>query len=242
MARKKKKWLMVALILLAAAAACFGWRYSRGQTGLAYTSDARDGQIRVACVGDSITYGYGTDNWPYSSYPCQLQALLGDGYHVNNYGVGNQTVQNGMISSYRSRRAYGDSLTYEADIVVFMMGTNDSKPVHWTDGATFRSELETFLDSYSGARIILCTPATLHYPDGKTEGAANFHLYPAVVDEIAQITRQVAAQRGYPLVDVHELTAEHPEWYAGDRVHPNNQGAAAIAGAVYQAVVALDGP
>src|SRR5690242_3130681 len=33
--------------------------------------------IRVACVGDSITYGYGIKDREYESYPAQLAELLG---------------------------------------------------------------------------------------------------------------------------------------------------------------------
>ena len=45
--------------------------------------------IRVACVGDSITAGAGAEGKP---YPKQLQALLGDKWLVNNYGVGGRTL------------------------------------------------------------------------------------------------------------------------------------------------------
>ena len=54
-------------------------------------------------------------------------------------------------------------------------------------------------------------------------------IQPLIVDEIAQITRESAAERGYTLVDIHALTAQHPEWFAKDGVHPNNEGAATIA-------------
>ena len=49
------------------------------------------------------------------------------------------------------------------------------------------------------------------------------------MDEIAEVIRTVATERGYTLVDIHALTAEHPEWFAKDGVHPSNEGAAAIA-------------
>ena len=51
--------------------------------------------------------------------------------------------------------------------------------------------------------------------------------------EIAQITRDVAAERGYTLIDIHAFTAAHPEWFAKDGVHPSNEGAAAMAQEVY---------
>ena len=57
----------------------------------------------------------------------------------------------------------------------------------------------------------------------------NQHIQPLIVDEIAQIIHQVAEERGYTLLDIHALTAKHPEWFAKDGVHPSNEGATAIA-------------
>ena len=37
---------------------------------------------KVACVGNSVTYGYGHKNPAETSYPTQLQQLLGDDYEV----------------------------------------------------------------------------------------------------------------------------------------------------------------
>ena len=54
-------------------------------------------------------------------------------------------------------------------------------------------------------------------------------IQPLIVDEIAEIIRTIASERGYTLIDIHALTAEYPEWFAKDGVHPSNEGAAAIA-------------
>ena len=37
-------------------------------------------RIKVACVGNSVTYGYGLENRETESYPSRLQALLGEEY------------------------------------------------------------------------------------------------------------------------------------------------------------------
>ena len=42
--------------------------------------------IKVACVGDSVTYGHGISNWPKNNHPFILGSILGDEYTVNNYG------------------------------------------------------------------------------------------------------------------------------------------------------------
>ena len=43
--------------------------------------------VKVACVGNSITYGSGVDNRERDSYPAVLGQLLGKGYEVRNFGV-----------------------------------------------------------------------------------------------------------------------------------------------------------
>lgn len=227
---------IVLLVLLVIIAAGFAYLYFNGLSGMSNTTEAKDGQIKVACVGDSITYGHGIKNWPKNNYPTLLQGLLGDKYHVNSYGVSGRAVQPNSDQPYTALPHYQESLAYEADLVVFMMGTNDSKPENWHGADAFKTELLTLLDSYGDAEIILCTPATAFFLDGKTEGPAEYDIQPLVVEEIAQIVRDVAAERGFTLVDIHELTASHPEWFAKDGVHPNNDGAAEIAQAVYGAI------
>ena len=117
-----------------------------------------------------------------------------------------------------------------------MMGSNDSKPENWKGADAFKTDLLSLLDTYGDTEIILCTLPSAFFLEGQTEGVTNHDIQPLIVDEIAQIIRDAAAERGYTLVDIHALTAEHPEWFAMDGVHPSNEGAAAIAQAVYEAI------
>lgn len=221
---------MVILLVFVLLIVCgFGYLYFNGMSGMRNTTEAAEGQIKIACVGDSITYGHGISNWPKNNYPTVLQNLLGDAYHVNNYGVSSYAVQDTSDRPYMTLKHYQESLSYDADVVVFMMGSNDSKPENWIGAESFQEDLLTLLDSYGDAEILLCTPASAFFLDGQTEGMTSHDIQPLVVEQIAQITRQVAQERGYTLIDIHALTAEHPEWFSKDGVHPNNDGAAAIA-------------
>lgn len=228
-----KVLLIILLILIVIAAGGFAYLYFNGMSGMSNTTDAEDGQIKVACVGDSTTYGHGISCWPKNNYPTVLQNLLGDNYHVNNYGVSSFAVQEDADRSYRTLPHYQESLAYDADYVVFMMGSNDSKPENWKGADAFREDLLSLLDTYGDAEIILCTLPSAFFLEGQTEGVTNHDIQPLIVDEIAQITREVAAERGYTLIDIHALTAQHPEWFEKDGVHPSNEGAAAMAQEVY---------
>lgn len=54
--------------------------------------------IRVACVGDSITYGAKIEDNFLNSYPAQLQLFLGSDYLVGNFGASGYTLQKAEIS------------------------------------------------------------------------------------------------------------------------------------------------
>ena len=48
--------------------------------------------IRVACVGNSITFGAGIANRDRDSYPSVLGQMLGRGYEVRNFGFSARTM------------------------------------------------------------------------------------------------------------------------------------------------------
>ena len=203
-------------------------------------TEPKPGQIKVACVGDSITYGHGIYNWPAENYPNVLSRLLGDKYHVQSFGVCGRCVQDDSDQPYRKEEHYRRSLAYNADILVFMMGTNDSKPENWQGEAAFRRAAEELLGDYCKdgkyPNVYLCTPATAFFAEGFAESITKFDVQPGIVDVVAKIIEEIAAEKGYPLIDIHAVTASHPEWFKADSVHPDNDGAAAIAAAVCQAI------
>ena len=42
--------------------------------------------VKVACVGDSVTYGARIEDRENDAYPAQLQRMLGPDYEVCNFG------------------------------------------------------------------------------------------------------------------------------------------------------------
>ncbi|MEO7101377.1 MAG: GDSL-type esterase/lipase family protein, partial [Luteolibacter sp.] len=88
-------------------------------------------QVKVACVGDSITAGYALANPGTQSYPAQLQLLLGSGYTVGNFGLSGATLLKQSDFTYWNSSQYSASRTYNPNIVVIMLGTNDTKSWNW---------------------------------------------------------------------------------------------------------------
>lgn len=205
-----------------------------GATNIRYNSRPRTEQTKVACVGDSTTYGTAMPNNFHNSYPAQLQRLLGDGYHVANFGVHGKTVQDTNDDSYRRTKQYAKSLAYDPDIVVLMLGANDTKPQNWTTFEEFKESyrdlVETYMDEDGRRLIKICTPASV-FP--MNDGDYSYHIDPDRLEKISEFVIHFADENELELIDIYNITAGHPEWYEHDRAHPNKYGARAIASSVF---------
>ena len=210
--------------------------YGFGFSGMKDYRKPKENQIRVACVGDSITYGHGVSNWHWNNYPSRLQRLLGNDYCVNNYGVSGYCAQYDSSRPYVSIDAYQDSLNFNPDILVFMLGSNDAKPYNWDGVEEFAKDYDKLLKSYleknKDLEVYVCTPATAFDNDPSTP-ESSFDIQPAVVEEIADFVRDYASTNGYNLIDINNLTEGREDLFLSDLIHPNSKGAKEIAKEVY---------
>ena len=99
-------------------------------------------KLKVACVGDSITYGSCIEDRENYSYPAQLQNLLGQEYDVRNFGVSGTTLLHKGNYPYISTEEYRKSLEFNPDIVLIKLGTNDSKPQNRVHLAEYKQQYE----------------------------------------------------------------------------------------------------
>ena len=97
-------------------------------------------------------------------------------------------------------------------------------------------EYEEMINSYKennpDVRIIICTPAVAFFKNGKTEGTTNFKIQPKVLEEIKRRILTFAVLEKYECIDIYDLTYGHKDFFQKDNVHPNADGAKAIAEAV----------
>jgi MYXO-CTERM domain-containing protein len=189
--------------------------------------------IKVACVGDSITQNSGWSD--------KLGAKLGAGYTSTNYGVSGTTLLKQGDNPYWSTTAFTQSHAANPDIVVIMLGTNDSKPFNWnTHKGEFVGDYEALVDSYAALPshpkiyLNLCPPA----------GTNGYQIVGTVIEnEVVPDIKEVAAAKGLPTIDVFDAFGGHnldTSLYGslGDLVHPNAKGAEVIADTVYAALTA----
>lgn len=186
--------------------------------------------VKIACVGDSITQGVGAQSG--KSYPSQLQALLGDGYVVGNFGVSARTLLRKGDFPYWNEKKYRAALEMQPDVVIIMLGTNDTKPHNWKHEREFakdcRDLAKSFLDLPSKPRVFLCRPCPV-------PGQGNFGINEENVQKEIPRIEAVAKELGCGVIDMHAALEKHPEMLP-DRVHPNTAGAAEMAKAAAAAV------
>ena len=69
-------------------------------------------KIKVACIGNSVTYGYRHKEPAKTSYPSQLQQMLGDKYEVRNFGHSGATLLNKGHRPYINLHEYKAALAF----------------------------------------------------------------------------------------------------------------------------------
>ena len=217
LSQKDKKTLCIVAAALVLVLTVFLFLYTNGYSGLHNHKNAREGQIKVACVGDSITYGHGVSGWARNNYPATLQKLLGKEYNVRNFGHSGRTASENGDKPYTESKQFKLSLEYDADILVIMLGSNDTKPQNWSGVHDFITEYGAIVDAYlqnnPDLRVIICTPAQAFYPDSKSSGTTNFDIQPEYVSQIRNYLCTYALSHKFEVVDIYDLTANHPEWF-----------------------------
>ena len=201
----------------------------------AVASNALAANYVVACVGDSITYGHGSTEG--RTYPAQLQEILGEGWQVLNFGHNARTALddgkewNGTEGmGYRSSPEFEKAKKSKPDVVIFMLGTNDSKPINWDDRSEdFKHDYTALVDDFLAldpAPVVIIGVSPFVKKD-------SFSIREWVVgEEIAPWQKAFAAERSLPCVDAHELLRKNAaEAFIGDGVHPNNTGYGFLANA-----------
>lgn len=193
---------------------------------------AKDGPIRVACVGDSITFGSGIDDRDKNSYPAVLDRLLGEGYEVRNFGVGGATLQKNGDKPYWSLDAFKDVSAFNPQIVVVKLGTNDTKPQNWHGVDPYRIDLLALLNHFKALpekpQVFLCTPVPVHKDA--------FGIREEVVGgEVVPTVKQTAEKTETPLIDLYTALQDAGDDFP-DGVHPNASGARKIAETVAKSI------
>ena len=192
---------------------------------------AQQPSVKVACVGNSITEGPGR-NHP-DSYPSQLQKILGKDYQVTNFGVSARTLLKKGDFPYWNEPQFEQVQAFAPDILILLLGTNDSKPQNWAYKDSF---LEDYVEMISAikrhmpeqGKIFLCLPVPVFDDNwGITEKV--------IVEEMTPLIREAAKRTGAVVIDLHLPLEPHGRHFP-DGVHPNKAGAKIMAQTLAKAI------
>ena len=193
-------------------------------------------KTRVACIGNSITYGMTLADPATESYPAQLQQMLGDGYEVGNFGKSGATLLRHGHRPYIAQEEWAKAKAFKGDIAVIHLGVNDTDPRNWP---YYRDEfvsdylalIDTLRQENSKCRIIiaLLSPITYNHPRFES-GTQQWQ------EEIQEAIKTVARVGKAQLIDFHKPLYAYPQLIP-DAVHPNKKGATMLARTVYSAIL-----
>ena len=191
--------------------------------------------VKVACIGDSITYGFGAGDRDTQSYPARLQALLGEGYEVGNFGKNGATLLRRAYRPYFDQVEFRQAMDFAGDICVIHLGVNDTDPRAWPnyrDG--FVGDYLALIDSCKAAnpdaRIIIALLSPLADRHHRfMSGTKIWH------EDIQEAIKVVAEKAGCELVDFHTPLYPYP-WHIPDAIHPDEEGYGILAKTVYSQI------
>lgn len=205
-------------------------------------------KIKVACIGDSITFGARLENPEEDSYPARLQKLLGGKYLVENFGVSSCTlIRKGIPTVWTQLSKIKEA---NPNIVVISLGTNDTcgegtcgDRKCWEYKDEFEGDYSDLIDTLrtwpSRPRIWICAPSpmVLETPGLSQERVQGLSVRKPRLQELIQIIKTVAENKKVGFIDLNTpLTGKAELFTEKDGVHPNKDGYSAIAKLVYREV------
>jgi len=195
-----------------------------------FISMSLSAQIRVACVGNSITAGYGNSDATTKSWPAQLGTMLGNGYSVLNCGVSGTTMLKKGDSPYWNTTKFTDAKNFDPQILIISLGVNDTKSANWTYKSEFQSDyialINEFRASGKNPAIYVCYPAP--YFGNATQNNI-------ITNEMLAMIKSVSDSMRTSIIDFNSQLKSYSILFP-DGLHPNDLGAGVMAQFAHNAI------
>lgn len=188
-------------------------------------------QVKVACVGDSITEGAGIKWQSKHAYPVVLNQLLGKDYSVLNSGRSATTLEKNGDFPYWTCNEFSNVFAYQPDIIVIKLGTNDTKPHNW-NAMEYEKDYQALIDTFktiaTHPKIYLCYPV----PVFETRWGINDST---VVNGVIPAVNRLSEKNQLPIIDLYHFMQDQGTNFP-DHIHPNEKAAERMAGFVANAI------
>ena len=190
---------------------------------------------KIACIGNSVTFGLIHKNPQLTSYPSQLQTLLGANYEVKNFGISGTTLLKKGHSPYYKTAAFASMLSFAPDIAIIHLGLNDTDPRDWPNyGDKFAADYSWLIDTIRkanpSAKIFICRLSPIFNDHPRFKSGTREWFW-----QIQELIPQIARANKTGLIDFHTPLYSRPDLLP-DALHPNEEGAAILAKTVYQKI------
>ena len=176
---------------------------------------------RVLCFGDSNTWGYNpTNSLRYDEeirWPCVLQSMLGDSFHVIEEGQNGRTFNtDDYLNGYMSGNYYIKPCLKSHDPIdyfILMLGTNDLKKEYGltvrdiaSDGDILLNEANNYWNNYARKKpkVLLLSPPYVNKNllksnfSNEFEGNLTIEKSKMFYKELSKI----ASKNGYDIIDL----------------------------------------
>lgn len=184
-------------------------------------------QKRVACIGDSVTKGYGIKDST-KSYPSRLQELLGNDFVVGNFGHSGATLLRKGHNPYDKSQAYKEALAFRPDVVVIALGLNDTDPRNWPNFknefvADYTALVNDFKKINPKVEVYICKMTPIF--SGHRRFLSGTREW---FDQIQSLIPEIAKANDCGLIDNHSVLSARIDLF-DDYLHPNARGAELLA-------------
>ncbi|MFY7792340.1 MAG: SGNH/GDSL hydrolase family protein [Chitinophagaceae bacterium] len=211
-----------------------------------YTQDlSKTTDLRIACVGNSITAGARVTDPSQYGYPAILSDLLQSGGYqkclVRNFGIGGATVL--KFGTPNIWRVLDSLKLFVPDIVIIEVGTNETvgEPRrNWEHIDAFETDYQEYINRLRvinpACRIILCSPPdmVLTTPNLPADRVANLTERRPRIWELRERIRTLSKAEGIYFLDLSKAFRGRPDLMTPmDGVHPNQAGYAFLAEQVF---------
>ncbi|MCP5535966.1 MAG: prolyl oligopeptidase family serine peptidase [Akkermansiaceae bacterium] len=201
--------------------------------------------VKVAVMGDSITFGTGAEDRENNRYTTRLAHLLGAQYELKTFAAGGLCMLREADKPFANNKPWKDALTFKPDIAIIVLGTNDTcqneKRKNWDSHNNLRADSQFLVDELRKANpeviVHLCSPPPM-FPNqpGLSPDRKN--------DLIERSKRLATIHHAYSYtalrdkgVFFHDLSRALASNETIDGVHPNNPGHNRIAHHLYDLVI-----
>jgi acyl-CoA thioesterase-1 len=191
--------------------------------------------MNIVCLGDSITSGFKLPAPETSSFPSQLEKMSGNKWKITNAGVtGGTALKKGDISIWTTD-VFSSIKKTEPDVVVLMLGTNDTKDINWPHISFFEADYSEIVQQIKELpghpEVILCSVPPI-------EGFNHLGISDGRATELTGQVREIAEATETHYVDFTSPLAGKPKLFL-DGLHPNEQGAQIIAKILMKSIIQM---